>query len=101
MVNNPEADADLEARRAALERHLAAANARAKPQFAELEKFRDKIQTHIGQGTPVWRVLRCLKEDDVQVTVSYQTLCRYIREKGFAKPASRRRKRKPPAKPKV
>jgi hypothetical protein len=99
MVN--ETEADLQARRDALERLLDEADVRAKPQFAELEKFREIIKARVENGVPTHRLLQSLRDDKVHVTVSYDTLCRYIRDKGFEKPLPRRKRRKKPAKSSV
>ncbi len=94
MVNETEAEADLPARRDALERLLEEAAVSAKPQFAKLEDFREIIKAWVENGVPTHRLLQKLRHEEVRVTVSYDTLCRYIREKGFERPKPRRKHRK-------
>ena len=101
MVSETEADADLQARRDALERLLDEAAIRAKPQFAALEDFREIIKARVENGVPTYQLLQQLRDEEVRVTVSYDTLCRFIRERGFERPKTRRKQRKKPSKPGV
>jgi transposase len=101
MVSETEDDADLQARRDALERLLDEAAIRAKPQFAALEDFREIIKARVENGVPTYQLLQQLRDEKVRVTVSYDTLCRFIRERGFERPHPRRKRRKKPAQPGV
>lgn len=82
---------------AALRRIIDEEKAKLNSKFNQLEKHREVIRAELETGTSQRFILKCLHR--LKVEVSADTLSRYVRHVGFVK--TRRRKRKPPAKPNV